>query len=140
MAPTVRQSSTVAVWALIVIGAIVVVALIVYPAEGFLRVWAVIGTLVGILAGALPAYYFAAAAGRADEERGRLEDKLQTLLAIGGTELVREAARLRPELFGRPAPEPAGTPRLPHAGVVASAPADPVPPGDGADGPAAGGE
>ncbi len=99
MAPTPRQSSVV-IWLVILIGAIAITALIAYPAEGFLRVWAVIGVLAGVLVGAVPAYFFAAVAGRADGERGRCEEKLQTLLAISEPSLVREAARLRPELFG----------------------------------------
>lgn len=106
MTPTARQSSFVAVWLVILVGAIVVAALIAYPAEGFLRVWAVIGVLVGVLVGAVPGYFFAAAAGRADGERGRYEEKLQTLLAISDPSLVREAARLRPELCGELVGEP----------------------------------
>jgi uncharacterized membrane protein YdjX (TVP38/TMEM64 family) len=93
----------------ILLGAVSIVALIAYPAEGFLRVWAVIGTLVGITAGALPAWFFAAAAGRADAERGRSEEKVQTLLAIAEPGLVQEAARLRPELFGQLSAEAGAT-------------------------------
>lgn len=118
MAPTARQSSAVAILFVVLLGAVAITALIAYPAEGFLRAWAVIGTLVGIAVGSLPAWFFAAAAGRADAERARNEEKVQTLLAVAEPDLVQQAARLRPELFGRTSTEgaavtsPVGSPAV----------------------------
>ena len=101
MTPSPRQATLIAVFYILFVATIAVVALIEYEVDDFLKVWAVLGTLVGVLTGAIPAYFFAVAANSAQQERVRMEDKAQTLLGLADTELLAEAANLRPDLFGK---------------------------------------
>jgi hypothetical protein len=101
MTPSSRQATLIAVFYVLLVAAIAVIALLEYEVDDFLKVWAVLGTLVGVLTGAIPAYFFAAAAGTAQRERARMEDKAQTLLGLADSELLSQAASLRPDLFGK---------------------------------------
>jgi hypothetical protein len=101
MTPSSRQATLIAVFYVLLVAAIAVIALLEYEVDDFLKVWAVLGTLVGVLTGAIPAYFFAVAAGTAQRERARMEDKAQTLLGLADSELLSQAAGLRPDLFGK---------------------------------------
>jgi hypothetical protein len=101
VAPTNRQSTLVAVCFIILVGAITVTALAVYKVDEFLKVWAVVGTLVGVVTGAIPSFFFAVSAGKAQAERGKAEEKVQTVLGVSPSEAIAEAAELRPDLFAR---------------------------------------
>jgi hypothetical protein len=101
MAPSSRQATLIAVFYVLLVAGIALTALIQYQVDDFLKVWAVLGTLIGVLTGAIPAYFFAVAASSAQRERARMEDKAQTLLGLADSELLTDAANLRPDLFGK---------------------------------------
>ena len=92
----------VAVCFIVLVGAITVVALEVYQVDEFLKVWAVIGTLVGVVTGAIPSFFFAVSNGKAQIQRNQAEEKTQTVLGLSSPEAIREAAALRPDLFPVP--------------------------------------
>jgi ABC-type uncharacterized transport system permease subunit len=85
----------------VLVGVITVVAIDHYSVDDFLKVWAVLGTLVGVLTGAIPAFFFAVTASKAQGERTEAETKVQTVLALADDKLLAKAARLHPELFGK---------------------------------------
>lgn len=101
MAPSSRQATLMAVFYVLLVAGIALTALIEYQVDDFLKVWAVLGTLIGVLTGAIPAYFFAVAASSAQWDRARMEDKAETLLGLADSELLAEAASLRPDLFGK---------------------------------------
>ena len=100
MTPSPKQATVIAVFYLLLVGVVAVIALTEYNVDDFLKVWAVLGTLIGVLTGAIPAYFFAVAAGGAQRERAIVEEKAQTLLGIADKKLLVEAAGVRPDLFG----------------------------------------
>lgn len=99
MAPTARQSTLIAVCFIVLIGAIAITALTVYEADDFLKIWAVIGTLLGVVTGAVPSFFFAVSAGKSEEERSHAEAKVQTVLGLTDSGILSKAAELRPDLF-----------------------------------------
>lgn len=99
MTPTTRQATVVAVLYLLLVGVIAVVALHEYAIDDFLKVWAVLGTLVGVLTGAVPSYFFAVAAGAAKEEQAKAEERAQTILGAADSDTLKGAKELRPDLF-----------------------------------------
>lgn len=103
MAPTNRQATLVAVCFVILVGAITITALEAYEVDAFLKVWAVVGTLVGVVTGAIPSFFFAVSSGKAQVERDKAEEKVQTVLGLSSPEIVSQAADSRPDLFARPA-------------------------------------
>ena len=109
MTPTTKQSTLVAVCLIILVGAITLAALDAYAVDDFLKVWAVIGTLVGVITGAVPSFFFSVAASKAQAERSQAEAKVQTVLGVSSPEVVSKAAELRPDLFaaGVSTPPPA---------------------------------
>jgi predicted lipid-binding transport protein (Tim44 family) len=102
--PTPRQSTWVATLIVLLVGAIVVTALAVYNVEDFLKVWAVIGTLVGLVTGAIPGFFFASSAQRNAQASAQLSQqadaKLQTVLGLAPPDVLRSAQGMRPDLFG----------------------------------------
>jgi hypothetical protein len=100
MTPSPKQSTIVAVCFVILVGVITVVAIDHYDIDDFLKVWAVLGTLVGVLTGAIPSFFFAVTASKAQGERAEAEAKVQTVLALADDKLIAKAAKFRPELFG----------------------------------------
>jgi hypothetical protein len=110
MTPTSKQSTTIAVFFVILVGAIVVTALAVYQVDDFLKVWAVIGTLVGVVTGAIPSFFFSRAAAAAQETaqqanvlRTRAEEKSNVVLGLADRQLLDQAEERRPDLFREPA-------------------------------------
>jgi hypothetical protein len=99
MAPTNKQATVVAVGFIVLIGAITITALEVYEVDAFLKVWAVVGTLVGVVTGAIPSFFFAVSSGKAQAERGKAEEKVQTVLGLSPTTALGQAAEMRPDLF-----------------------------------------
>jgi hypothetical protein len=99
MTPSTRQATVVAVFYLLLVGVIAVVALHEYAIDDFLKVWAVLGTLVGVLTGAVPSYFFAISAGGAKEERAKAEERAQTILGVADSDALKKAKELRPDLF-----------------------------------------
>lgn len=99
MAPTNKQATFVAVCFILLVGAITVTALEVYEVDEFLKVWAVIGTLVGVVTGAIPSFFFAVSSGRAQSQRNVAEEKTQAVLGLSSPEVIQEATKARPDLF-----------------------------------------
>jgi hypothetical protein len=88
------------------IGTIVVTALVVYKVDDFLKVWSVIGTLVGVVTGAVPSYFFsrAAASSRVAAEQARqgqadADARAQTVLGFSNPDVLEKALAARPDLF-----------------------------------------
>jgi len=100
MTPSPRQSTVVAICFITLVGAVTITALNVYEIDDFLKVWAVLGTLVGVITGAVPSYFFAVSASKAHSQRVEAEEKAQTVLGLADGKLLSEAAEIRPELFG----------------------------------------
>jgi hypothetical protein len=114
MNATSKQATVIAVLFVILVGAIVVTALVVYKVDDFLKVWAVIGTLVGVVTGAIPSFFFSRAAASAQavaEDEGarhaQAEQKTQTLLGLAEPALLTRAREVRPDLFGSQAEDSA---------------------------------
>jgi hypothetical protein len=99
VAPSNKQATFIAVCFIVLVGAITVTALHAYEVDEFLKVWAVIGTLVGVVTGAIPSFFFAVSNGKAQAERGKAEEKVQTVLGVSSSQSISEAADLRPDLF-----------------------------------------
>lgn len=100
MTPSPKQTTIVAVCFIVLVGGITVTALHEYEVDDFLKVWAVIGTLVGVITGAVPSFFFAVSAGKAQSQRVEAEEKAQTVLAIADGKVLSEATKVRPDLFG----------------------------------------
>jgi phage shock protein PspC (stress-responsive transcriptional regulator) len=106
MNPSPGQSTVVALGFLILIGAVAGIALHEYDVDEFLKVWAVLGTLVGVVTGAVPAYFFAITASKAESERkaaeeakARAERKLQLVLGLAPTETLEQAREVDPNFL-----------------------------------------
>jgi type III secretory pathway component EscV len=99
MPPSTKQATVVAIFYLLLVGVIAVVALHEYAIDDFLKVWAVLGTLVGVLTGAVPSYFFAVTAGAAKEKEAKAEERAQTILGVADSDALKEAKQLRPDLF-----------------------------------------
>lgn len=99
MTPSTKQATVVAVLYLLLVGVIAVVALHEYSVDDFLKVWAVLGTLIGVLTGAVPSYFFALSAGDAREAQARAEARAQTILGLSDSGTLKKAKELRPDLF-----------------------------------------
>ncbi len=104
--PTAKQSTWIATVLVILLGAIVVCALLVYPVDAFLKVWAVLGTLVGVVTGAIPGFFFASSAQRraseAQQGQRTTQDKVETLMGLADPSMVEAARDVRPDLFRAP--------------------------------------
>jgi len=100
MTPSPKQSTVVAVFFIVLVGAVTITALNVYEVDDFLKVWAVLGTLVGVITGAVPSYFFAVSASKAQSQRVEAEEKIQTVLGLADGEMLAQAAEIRPDLFG----------------------------------------
>jgi uncharacterized membrane protein YdjX (TVP38/TMEM64 family) len=112
MTPTTRQATLIAALFVLLVGAIVVTALIVYDIDDFLKVWAVLGTLVGILTGAIPSFFFAKTMTASQEEARvanrryeNAEQKLETVFAMAPSEIWTRARQSRPDLWGPERPD-----------------------------------
>ncbi|HEV7585798.1 MAG TPA: hypothetical protein VGO14_08475 [Solirubrobacteraceae bacterium] len=106
MKPSTGQSTWIATLIVLFVAAIVITALSVYKVDDFLKVWAVIGTLVGVVTGAIPGFFFAATAQRTaksvSENKAASDEKLQTLLGFSSPDALRAAVEARPDLFAGP--------------------------------------
>jgi hypothetical protein len=114
LGPSSRQSTVIAICFIALIGTIAITALSVYEVDDFLKVWAVVGTLVGVVTGAVPSFFFSASAGKAQDERSIAEAKVQTVLGLSDADVLDKAAELRPDLFSHKVP--AGDPAKAAAG------------------------
>lgn len=117
MQPTSKQSTVIALLFTLLVGAITVTALAEYAVDDFLKVWAVIGTLVGVTTGAIPSFFFANAASAAQQTARRAtelhsddQQRLQTLLGVAGPDVLHEARARRPDLFQAPSTQSSTTP------------------------------
>jgi hypothetical protein len=94
-----KQATVVAVSYVLLIGVIAVVALHEYKVDDFLKVWAVLGTLIGVLTGAIPSYFFAVSADRAKQAQDKSDDQARTVLGLADAKVLEKAKDLRPDLF-----------------------------------------
>jgi hypothetical protein len=103
--------------ALALIGLVGGIFIAVFEKEGVsaaLKVWAAIGTLVGVLAGAIPTYFFgrsSTASAQEESKRARedvhkerkkrddAEAQARVVLGLADKGTVDEAKQLRPDLF-----------------------------------------
>jgi phage shock protein PspC (stress-responsive transcriptional regulator) len=106
MNPSPGQSTVVAVGLLVLIGVVAGIALNEYDVDEFLKVWAVLGTLVGVVTGAVPAYFFAITASKAEDERKAAEDakaladqRLQLVLGLAPAETLEKAREIDPSFL-----------------------------------------
>jgi hypothetical protein len=99
MMPSTKQATVVAVLYVLLVGVIAVAALHEYSVDDFLKVWAVLGTLIGVLTGAVPSYFFALSAGDAREAQARAEAMAQTILGVSNSDTLKKAKELRPDIF-----------------------------------------
>ena|SRR5215211_1495930 len=95
-----KQATVVAVSYVLLIGVIAVVALREYDVDEFLKVWAVLGTLIGVLTGAIPSYFFAISADRAKQAQEKSDEQARTILGLSDAKVLERAKELRPDLFG----------------------------------------
>jgi hypothetical protein len=94
-----KQATVVAVSYVLLIGVIAVVALHEYKVDDFLKVWAVLGTLIGVLTGAIPSYFFAVSADRAKQAQDKSDEQARTVLGLADAKVLEKAKDLRPDLF-----------------------------------------
>ncbi len=96
------------------VGAIFLVVYVRSGIDDALKAWGAIGTIVGVVVGAIPTYFFGAAATQAaqkvsdaaqeqlsaeQQRRTQLEDKVALLAGTGGPQAVAAAKDIRPDLF-----------------------------------------
>lgn len=108
------QSTVVALALIILVGGIFIVVFEKNGVDAGLKVWAAIGTVVGVLTGALPTYFFGRASAVAarteldrttqqlhvERSRGqKATDKAELVLGLAEPALVDAARKRRPELF-----------------------------------------
>ena len=100
------QSTIIAVTLIALVGAIF---LVVYAGDGVdaaLKVWGAIGTIVGVLTGAIPTYFFGKATQETLKERGdefkekadEAEKKIEAIY-LTNSEVARQAREKYPDLF-----------------------------------------
>jgi len=108
------QSTLIALGFILLVGAIFVV---VYARDGIdtaLKAWGGPGTLVGVVVGIIPTYFFGKSATAAhakaseqarsdlaDEKRARdlAERRTRSMMAAGGVDIVEKARRIDPDAF-----------------------------------------
>jgi hypothetical protein len=108
------QSTVIAVALIALVGAIFIVVYLGDGVEAALKAWAAVGTLIGVLTGAVPTYFFGQqqaaqaqqhanqARQEAAEERERrnnAEDKAALVLGYAPESAVEKAQEVRPDLF-----------------------------------------
>jgi hypothetical protein len=109
------QSTVIALALITLVGGIFIV---VYEKDGIdagLKAWGAIGTLVGVVAGAVPTYFFGRVSAAAAQEqlqsavkqatherqrRDTAEDKASVVLGLAEPSLLESARSARPDLFG----------------------------------------
>jgi hypothetical protein len=99
MKPSSNQATVVAIFYVLLIAAVTIVALDHYSVDDFLKVWAVLGTLIGVLTGAIPSYFFAVSAANANEEREKSDARSEVILAVADPKVIEKAKEVRPDLF-----------------------------------------
>jgi hypothetical protein len=99
MTPSPKQATVVAVGYVLLVGAIAIVALDNYSVDDFLKVWAVLGTLIGVLTGAVPSYFFAVSAGKARAAQEQADQRAQAILGAADPKVIEKAKELHPHLF-----------------------------------------
>lgn len=67
--------------------------------DDFAKYWALFGTIVGIITGVIPAYFFKV---QADRRADREAEKAQLFASAANTADITEIRRNNPELFGAP--------------------------------------
>jgi hypothetical protein len=110
------QSTVIALAFIALVGGIFIV---VYEKDGIdtaLKAWGAIGTLVGVVVGAVPTYFFGRTSSAATaqqltearrqaqqerQRRDRSEAKAQALLEVTDQDTIQAARQLRPDLFGK---------------------------------------
>ena len=99
MTPSPKQATVVAVGYVLLVGVIAVVALDNYSVDDFLKVWAVLGTLIGVLTGAVPSYFFALSASGARAAQEQADQRSQVILGAADPKVIEKAKELHPDLF-----------------------------------------
>jgi hypothetical protein len=93
------QSTLVAVAFIALVAAIFLSVFFHAGIDSALKAWAAIGTLVGVLTGAIPTYFFGQASVRAErQERQRTESRLRSLMGEAPPDFVREFQERHPEI------------------------------------------
>jgi uncharacterized membrane-anchored protein YhcB (DUF1043 family) len=108
------QSTLIALAFILLVGAIFLTVYTHSGVDDALKTWAAIGTLVGVITGAIPTYFFGSAAVKAarddanqakqslDTERNRtiqLQERTALLSAVADPQVVAQARQERPDLF-----------------------------------------
>ena len=93
------QSVVVAVAIIALVGVMFVTTLLHTTSVGdFLQVWGGIGTIVGVVAGAIPSYFFRQQTKAADAERQLVRAQLEAI-AVNSPEAIATAASVVPTAF-----------------------------------------
>ena len=107
------QATVIALAFIALVGAVFLVVYVHTGISDAIEAWGAIGTIVGIVIGAIPTYFFGASATRAKQEtqavqgqlqaeqarRTQLEDKVAVLSGAADPAAVAAAAAIRPDLF-----------------------------------------
>jgi hypothetical protein len=116
------QSTVIALAFIALVGALFLVVYLHDDIDVALKAWAGIGTLVGIVVGAIPTYFFgqsATASAREDAnasrqradwevtQRERAEQRAQVMAGLADPTVTDRARQMRPDLFGPEALAPA---------------------------------
>src|SRR4051794_41166628 len=99
MKPSSKQATVVAVLYVVLIAVIAVVALDRYEVDDFLKVWAVLGTLIGVLTGAIPSYFFAISAAEEKEAKKKSDARSEVILGVADATVIEKAKEIQPDLF-----------------------------------------
>jgi hypothetical protein len=89
--------------ALVALGFLALVAIIFWratePAQNFDKIWAATGTIVGVVVGAIPSFFFQRQV-RAERTRSSvLADRATALAATSSSDQVKEAIQMAPHAF-----------------------------------------
>lgn len=97
------QSTAIAVVFILLVGAIF---LVVYDRDGIdtaIKAWGVIGTLVGVVTGAIPTYFFGKSTIDAErKERLRAEADVRAVMSMVPPQVMAKIRQTYPQLWYRP--------------------------------------
>jgi hypothetical protein len=99
MRPSSKQATVVAIFYVLLIAVVAVEALDRYSVDDFLKVWAVLGTLIGVLTGSIPSYFFALSAAEAKQDKEKSDARSEVILGVADAKVIEKAKELRPDLF-----------------------------------------
>jgi membrane associated rhomboid family serine protease len=93
------QSTVVALALIALVGTIFMAVFVVAGIDAALKAWAAIGTLVGVITGVVPAYFFKETADNERKERRLVQERLTAFMGAVPTDVYDRVRQANPNLF-----------------------------------------